>query len=118
MSSSIVTVVFRIGLLLLASLPALRPTRATGAEAFQRYNVSDGLTNNVAFDVAEDKYGFVWVTTRNGISKFDGSEFISYRPVPPGVTRQVAQFYQTLYPGRDGSLWFCSWGNGLLRLDI
>ena len=98
-------------------LPAI-PAVGVAAEAFQRYNVSNGLANNVAFDVAEDKYGFMWVTTRNGISKFDGSDFITYRPVPPGVKEQVAQFYPTIYPGRDGSLWFCSWGNGLLRLDV
>jgi len=98
-------------------LPAI-PAVAVAAEAFQRYNVGSGLANNVAFDVAEDKYGFIWVTTRNGISKFDGSDFITYRPVPPGVKEQVAQFYPTIYPGRDGSLWFCSWGNGLLKLDV
>ena len=87
-------------------------------EAFQRFGVSDGLANNVAFDVAQDKYGFLWVTTRNGISKFDGSDFTVYRPVPPDAKRQVAQFYQTIAQSRDGNLWFCSWGNGLLKLDI
>ena len=101
----------------LALLLILLPAGAAGAEAFQRYNVSNGLANNVDFDVAEDKYGFVWITTRNGISRFDGSEFVTYRPVPPGVAEQVAQFYQTIYPAKDGTLWFCSWGNGLLRLD-
>ena len=104
-------------LLALISTLALGPARAPATAAFQRYNVSDGLANNVGFDVAEDKYGFVWITTRNGISRFDGSEFVTYRPVPPGVTGQVAQFYQTIYPARDGTLWFCSWGNGLLHLD-
>ncbi len=103
---------------ILACLLAIMPPTAAAAETFQRYNVSNGLANNVAFDVAEDKYGFIWVTTRNGISKFDGSDFITYRPVPPGVEGQVAQFYQTIYRARDGSLWFCSWGNGLLRLDL
>jgi ligand-binding sensor domain-containing protein len=71
-------------LCVLACLLLAIPAVALAAEAFQRYNVSDGLANNVAFDVAEDKYGFIWVTTRNGISKFDGSDFSTYRPVPPG----------------------------------
>jgi signal transduction histidine kinase/ligand-binding sensor domain-containing protein/CheY-like chemotaxis protein len=102
---------------LFALLLILVPTAAGSSEAFQHYNVGSGLANNVDFDVAEDKYGFVWVTTRNGISRFDGSDFVTYRPVPPGVTGQVAQFYQTIYPGTDGILWFCSWGNGLLRFD-
>ena len=102
-------------LLTLLSVTMLHGTSA--AEVFQRYNVSDGLANNLVFDVAEDKYGFVWMTTRNGISKFDGSEFTTYRPVPAGIKGQLAQFYQTIGEGRDGSLWFCSWGNGLLKLD-
>lgn len=105
-------------LLLVGIVTTGLPSMSVAAEAFQRYNVSDGLANNLVFDVAEDKYGFVWMTTRNGISKFDGSEFTTYRPVPEGIKGQVAQFYQTIYPGRDGNLWFCSWGNGLLKLDL
>ena len=103
---------------------ALGPARAaTGVparytEAFQRFGVSDGMPNNMAFDVVEDKYHFIWITTRNGIAKFDGSDFTVYRPVPPGATKQVAQFYQTVTKARDGNLWFCSWGNGLLKLDL
>jgi signal transduction histidine kinase/ligand-binding sensor domain-containing protein/DNA-binding NarL/FixJ family response regulator len=106
-------------LAILCALPARGadgPARYT--EAFQRFGVSDGLANNVAFDVAQDKYGFIWVTTRNGIAKFDGSDFTVYRPVPPGVEHRVAQFYQTISQSRDGNLWFCSWGNGLLKLDL
>jgi len=105
-------------LALLAAASSLLSYGLPAGEAFQRYNVSNGLANNVGFDVAEDTYGFLWITTRNGISRFDGSEFVSYRPVPPGVTGQVAQFYQTIFPGRDGTLWFCSWGNGLVKLDL
>jgi signal transduction histidine kinase/ligand-binding sensor domain-containing protein len=103
---------------LLSVLLVAMPRGTIATEAFQRYNVSDGLANNLVFDVAEDKHGFVWMTTRNGISKFDGSEFTTYRPVPAGIKGQVAQFYQTIYESRDGSLWFCSWGNGLLELDL
>jgi signal transduction histidine kinase/ligand-binding sensor domain-containing protein/DNA-binding NarL/FixJ family response regulator len=92
--------------------------KAAFTEGFQRFGISDGLANNLTFGVAEDKYHFIWVTTRNGITKFDGSDFTVYRPVPPGVKEQVAQFYQTVYKSRDGTLWFCSWGNGLLKLDV
>ena len=49
---------------LLALISMLAPARAPATAAFQRYNVSDGLANNVGFDVAEDKYGFVSVDLR------------------------------------------------------
>ena len=103
---------------LLAPACAAPAVPARYTEAFQRFGVSDGMPNNMAFDVIEDKYHFIWITTRNGIAKFDGSDFTVYRPVPPGATGQVAQFYQTVSAARDGTLWFCSWGNGLLKLDL
>ena len=111
------------GVVLLCSLQAQGAVasiedKTLATEAFQRFGVTDGLANNLSFAVAEDKYHFLWITTRNGISKFNGSDFTVYRPVPPGVKEQVAQFYQTIAKSRDGNLWFCSWGNGLLKLDI
>lgn len=44
----------------------------------QKYNMQDGLSNDVVYDICQDKDGCVWFATAEGISKFDGSEFSSY----------------------------------------
>ena len=38
----------------------------------------DGLPTNYVYGVIEDKEGYIWVYTENGISKFDGYEFKNY----------------------------------------
>jgi hypothetical protein len=48
-------------------------------EVFQPYNVASGLAKNVAFDVAEDRHGFIWVTTRNGISNWSKKNQYAYK---------------------------------------
>ncbi len=36
-----------------------------------RYSTADGLTNNAVLNILEDKQGHLWISTFNGVSKFD-----------------------------------------------
>lgn len=49
-------------------------------ETFQSFTVADGLPNNVIYDIIEDESGLLWVTTNQGISKFDpdNKTFVNY----------------------------------------
>ena len=42
------------------------------------YNVNDGLPNTSTHGVYQDKYGYLWVGTPSGISRFDGRQFVNY----------------------------------------
>ncbi len=44
------------------------------------YDEIDGLGNNYAGGIAQDKNGNVWFTMKNGICKFDGETFTKYTP--------------------------------------
>src|SRR6185436_15977085 len=44
----------------------------------KKYTVSDGLPASYIFKVYQDSYGFIWASTFNGLSRFDGKEFIYY----------------------------------------
>jgi ligand-binding sensor domain-containing protein len=46
---------------------------------FERYSTADGLSNNMVFSIAQDKLGFMWFATENGLNKFDGHEFKVFR---------------------------------------
>ena len=39
---------------------------------FKSITVDDGLNNNLVRGLCQDKYGFIWIGTRAGISRFDG----------------------------------------------
>jgi signal transduction histidine kinase/AraC-like DNA-binding protein len=45
---------------------------------FQNYTVENGLPGNNALGLLEDKRGFLWVSTSNGLSRFNGKVFTNY----------------------------------------
>lgn len=53
------------------------------AQLFQaslsHYSTEDGLPSNAIASLRYDDYGYVWITTWNGISRFDGYDFYNYR---------------------------------------
>ncbi len=46
---------------------------------FQRYGVDDGLSQTTIRDLYQDRQGFIWLGTQDGLNGFDGDEFRVYR---------------------------------------
>lgn len=46
---------------------------------FRHYEVEAGLSNNAVICSAQDKPGFMWFGTRDGLNRFDGHSFKVYR---------------------------------------
>ena len=46
--------------------------------SFREYGVRDGLPQSQAYVVYQDSRGFIWISTKNGLSRFDGIEFVNY----------------------------------------
>jgi signal transduction histidine kinase/ligand-binding sensor domain-containing protein/DNA-binding response OmpR family regulator len=42
----------------------------------------DGLPHNSVQSIIQDKYGLMWISSFSGLYRFDGYEFINYRPDP------------------------------------
>lgn len=66
---------------LLAWLPVFvdaQPIYEYGDFRFQRYTETDGLVSAETVDTYKDRYGFLWIATFNGISRFDGQRFENY----------------------------------------
>lgn len=61
-----------IGILLAGSLYPQTPS-------YYHYTSSDGLASSTVYQIIQDRDGFIWFATANGISKFDGNQFTTYR---------------------------------------
>ena len=46
--------------------------------AYTYYMQRDGLPSNDIYNCLEDRKGFLWIATENGLSKFDGKKFTNY----------------------------------------
>lgn len=51
----------------------------TGQIPVRNLGVSDGLSSNSATSIVQDKFGFIWVGTFNGLNRYDGFSFKTYR---------------------------------------
>ncbi len=52
------------------------------------YTMKNGLPSNEVYDVLEDSIGYIWLTTDNGLCRFDGYEFKTYG-LEKGLTDRV-----------------------------
>ena len=55
---------------------------SVGAQRFQaslsHYSADDGLCSNTISKIEQDDYGYIWIATWNGLSRFDGYNFYNY----------------------------------------
>lgn len=40
------------------------------------YTPADGLTSNSISDIIQDKYGYIWIATWNGLNRYDGYSLV------------------------------------------
>ena len=57
--------------------PASAATDGRVAERvqFQRFTDADGLSQNTIFSMLQDRNGFMWFATFDGLNRFDGLDF-------------------------------------------
>lgn len=44
----------------------------------RKYSIEDGLVNNDVLKIYQDSRGFIWLCTRGGLSRYDGSRFTNF----------------------------------------
>jgi len=47
--------------------------------SLSHFSTDDGLASNAIAEMKQDDYGFIWLATWNGLSRFDGYNFYNYR---------------------------------------
>src|SRR3989339_1104474 len=76
---------------------------------FHHYTVADGLASSTVFDIMQDQDGFIWFATLNGLSRFDGKRFTTFR-TNDGLN---ANLITSLLEGEDGALYIATYEKGI-----
>ncbi len=73
---------------------------------FNRFSVKDGLSSSIIYGILEDKNGNLWLSTDNGLSKFNPNK-LTFRNYYESDGLQSNQFFWGAYcKGIDGELYF------------
>lgn len=66
---------------------------------------SDGLPNNSIRYIYQDTKGFLWLATLNGLSRYDGNSFLTFRPQAGDKVSLSDNRIFDLTEDKDGFLW-------------
>ena len=72
---------------------------------FQHLHTEDGLPHPNVWDVHQDPVGFIWVAGQDGLARFDGLTFKSYRQNPGDPSSLIANDVYKIWQGPEGGLW-------------
>lgn len=82
---------------------------------YKRYTTEDGLAHRSVRCLIQDRKGFIWVGTEEGIDRFDGYRFEHYIKAKNGLTQD---FVSDIFEDPDGLLWLFYKGVSIGQIDI
>lgn len=84
---------------------------------FERLGLDDGLSQNAVLAVLQDRQGFLWFGTQDGLNRYDGYDFVVYKNDPDDANSLSLNSILALHEDQDGTLWIGTWGGGLNHFD-
>lgn len=106
-------------ILLLITLLATLKVTASNSESFyfSNLNLKDGLSQISVIKIFQDTKGFIWFGTRNGLNRYDGSEFVIYKHDPKNPLSLSDNHILSLAEDQGRNLWIGT-ARGLNKLDL
>src|SRR5580765_3590805 len=96
-------------------LPFYSPAQAPRLK-FKHITNENGLSNTTIESIFQDKRGFMWFGTRDGLNRYDGYQIIIYRYDPKDSTSISDNYIQYIYEDKNQNLWIGTI-NGLNRFN-
>ncbi|MCP4398594.1 MAG: hypothetical protein GY801_15020 [bacterium] len=84
---------------------------------FAHLTMEDGLSNNFIETILQDRLGFMWIGTQDGLNRYDGYEFIVYKPESGNPHSLSHSHVMDLFEDKEGMIWVTTKGGGVNRLD-
>ena len=81
---------------------------------FDAFSTDNGLSQNHVMSITQDKLGFMWFGTENGLNRFDGNEFKLFRNSDTDLHTIPDNNVHTLLVDHDGVLWIGT-NNGVCK---
>jgi diguanylate cyclase (GGDEF)-like protein len=104
--------------LMMALVWVAAPAAAGGSRPirFDQLSLEQGLSQSTVADILQDRRGYVWLATEDGLNRFDGLSFTVYRHDPGDAASLPTSFIWDVEEDATGNLWVATTG-GLAMLD-
>lgn len=85
--------------------------------SFEQLSLEQGLPQSTVNAIMQDRTGFLWFGTQDGLCRYDGYTFIVYRKTGGRATSIADNFIQALAEDGAGALWVGTQNGGLHRFN-
>jgi ligand-binding sensor domain-containing protein/signal transduction histidine kinase len=92
-------------------LQVIRPVR------FEHLSNQEGLSQSSVYGILQDRLGFMWFGTEDGLNRYDGYQFKVYKPIENDSTSLSDRWITALVADQDGSLWVGTRLGGVNHFD-
>ena len=75
---------------------------------FIHLTTNDGLSQGYVVAILQDRRGFMWFATRDGLNRYDGNAFVVYKNDPKDSGSLSSNFLQDLMQDDHGHLWIAT----------
>jgi signal transduction histidine kinase/ligand-binding sensor domain-containing protein/DNA-binding response OmpR family regulator len=89
----------------------------TNIQSFDYYSQEDGLPNNQVQCIFQDRKGWIWLGTSQGLSRFDGYRFVNFLNDPEDTTSLAGRLVRVIFETSDGRLLVGTENGGLNVFD-
>lgn len=83
----------------------------------EHYSTEDGLSHDGVMNILKDRDGFMWFGTWDGINRFDGHNFVTYKTRPGDSSSLKINRVDNIKEDKDGYLWLEVYDNQVYRFD-
>ena len=73
--------------------------------SFKHFSVSNGLASNTVSATVQDADGYIWMATVNGLQRYDGNSFVTFRADESNPASIPSTHIMSLFLDRDKNLW-------------
>jgi ligand-binding sensor domain-containing protein/signal transduction histidine kinase len=84
---------------------------------FEKLTTQNGLSHNKVNCIIQDKRGFIWLGTDDGLNRYDGKNFVHFRQRLNDSTSISGNIITDLLEDREGRIWIATADGGLSRYD-
>ena len=77
----------------------------TWAQTGKFYSSDKELSNSLINKVYQDRRGFIWISTENGLNRFDGNRFTIYKHNSADSTSLKNNYVRTVFDDSSRRFW-------------
>lgn len=86
-------------------------------KTYESISIAQGLSQGMVYDILQDKEGFIWVGTKDGLNRYDGYTFKIFTNDPANTRSLSSNSINKLFEDSKGRIWVGTENEGLNIYD-